>query len=52
LIVLVVASLDEFHQSFEASRTSAVWDVVLDVIGGSIAVGLLKILDHRKNKSK
>ena len=52
LIVLVVASLDEFHQSFEASRTSAVWDVILDVIGGSIAAGLLKFLDHRKNKSK
>ena len=52
LIVLVVASLDEFHQSFEASRTSAVWDVILDAIGGSIAATLLHFLARRKNKSK
>lgn len=52
LIVLVVASVDEIHQSFEASRTSAVWDVVLDVIGGSIAATFLYFLDRRKTKSK
>ena len=34
LIVAVVASLDEFNQSFEPSRTSSPWDVALDVFGG------------------
>jgi VanZ family protein len=52
LIVLIVASLDEFHQSFEASRTSTAWDVLLDVIGGSIAATLSYFLARRKNKSK
>ena len=52
LLVLVVASLDEFHQSFETSRTSAVWDVVLDVIGGSMAATFLYFLHRRKSKSK
>jgi VanZ family protein len=44
IMVLVVASLDEFHQSFEASRTSTPWDVVLDVIGGSIAATFMYFL--------
>jgi VanZ family protein len=34
-IVLAVASLDEFNQSFEASRTSSIWDVGLDIVGGA-----------------
>jgi Predicted integral membrane protein len=34
-IVLVVASLDESNQSFEASRTSSIWDVGLDIVGGA-----------------
>ena len=35
LLVVVIASLDEFNQSFEASRTSSVWDVLLDISGGA-----------------
>lgn len=35
--VAVVASLDEFNQSFEPSRTSSVWDVLLDISGGVVA---------------
>ena len=34
LLVAVVASFDEFNQSFEASRTSSVWDIALDITGG------------------
>lgn len=52
LLVLAVASLDEFHQSFEASRTSTPWDVVLDMIGGSATATFLYFLDRRKNKSR
>ena len=52
LIVLAVASLDEFHQSFEAARTSTPWDVTLDVIGGGIAATFLYFLDRRKTRSK
>ena len=35
LIVLVIASLDELNQSFEPSRTSTPWDVLLDTFGGA-----------------
>ena len=34
VLVAVIASLDEFNQSFEASRTSSIWDVALDLTGG------------------
>ena len=33
-IVAMVASLDELNQSFEPSRTSSPWDVLLDIFGG------------------
>ena len=38
VIVAVVASLDELNQSFEPSRTSSLWDVLLDCFGGVSAV--------------
>jgi VanZ family protein len=34
LLVALIASLDEFNQSFEVSRTSSIWDVALDFSGG------------------
>jgi len=37
VIVAAVASLDEFNQSFEPSRTSSPWDVMLDISGGVTA---------------
>lgn len=44
---LATAILDEWHQSFDPTRTSSVWDVGLDVIGGviflSIALFLFKL---------
>jgi VanZ family protein len=52
LIVLAVASVDEFHQSFEATRTSTPWDVVIDMIGGVVAAIVLYFFYRRKNKSK
>jgi VanZ family protein len=35
LIVFLIASTDEFNQSFEPTRTSSPWDVLLDCIGGA-----------------
>jgi VanZ family protein len=31
------AALDEFHQSFVASRTASPWDALLDTVGASVA---------------
>lgn len=40
VIVAAVASLDEYNQSFEPSRTSSVRDVLLDISGGITAAVL------------
>lgn len=39
-LVILVASLDEFHQSFEPERTGAAADVLIDIFGGATAVAL------------
>ena len=41
ILVAVVASLDEFNQSFETSRTSSIWDVALDISGGLTMIVIL-----------
>ena len=38
LLVAVVASTDEFNQSFNASRTSSIYDVLLDISGGAMMI--------------
>lgn len=52
MLVAVVASLDEFNQSFEASRTSSVWDVALDISGGAAMVAVLWIFNSRKSNAQ
>jgi len=44
--VLIIASLDEYNQSFEPSRTSSPYDVMLDLAGG-IFVAVLFFLISR-----
>jgi len=44
LLVAAIAMLDEFHQSFEASRTSSIWDVSLDIAGGVVMILAMLIL--------
>ena len=54
IIVLVVASTDEFNQSFEPSRTSSPWDVLLDCIGGtsmSVALWLWHLRSSRRPRA-
>ncbi len=45
-LVIAVACLDEFNQSFEISRTSSPVDVVLDVSGGLIAIAGVFALNY------
>jgi VanZ family protein len=40
LIVLVVATVDEWHQSTTALRSGSPWDVLLDLAGAAIAISL------------
>ena len=41
-ITVCVASTDEFLQSFTPTRTSSVWDVALDTVGGTIAMIVIR----------
>lgn len=43
LVVLAIGSLDEFNQSFNTSRTGTVFDVILDLVGGLLALILARI---------
>jgi len=36
------AALDEFHQSFVASRTATPWDALIDTVGASVGQVVLK----------
>ena len=50
-LVVAVAAIDEFNQSFEPSRTSSIWDVLLDISGGVFALTICYLWSHR-NKSR
>lgn len=43
-LVLLVASIDEFNQSFNAARTGSVADVVLDLAGGAAMLAFLWLI--------
>lgn len=49
-LVVLIASLDEFNQSFEASRTGSFWDVLIDISGGLVMIVTL-VLFHRRRFS-
>ncbi len=49
-ITVCVASTDEYLQSFTPTRTSTPWDVLLDTIGGTIAMLLFRLWNGRHSK--
>ena len=49
LLVVLIAALDEYHQSFEPSRTSSVYDVLLDCIGGSTTAFVFWLFTERRS---
>jgi VanZ family protein len=53
-LTLLVAILDEWHQSFDPSRTSSVRDVGLDLLGGVIflSVALFILKRWRENSAR
>jgi VanZ family protein len=50
VIAAVYASLDEFHQSFVASRTGSPWDVLIDCLGAVIGLAAWQAFSRRKNR--
>lgn len=51
LLVFTIASLDEFNQSFLASRTSSFRDVLLDTFGGFTMLVFLFLFTKFRKKS-
>ena len=49
VFVAVIASLDEFNQSFEASRTGALTDVLLDISGGAAMIAFLWLIKRPRH---
>lgn len=47
LIAAVYAALDEFHQSFVASRTASPIDVTIDVCGAVLGLALYWVISQR-----
>jgi VanZ family protein len=50
-VVFIVAAVDEWNQSFLASRTGSIRDVLIDVCGGSIALLICFLLTKSKKHS-
>jgi VanZ family protein len=48
LMAAISAALDEFHQSFVASRTASPWDVMVDCIGALIGLVVYGFTIRRK----
>ena len=52
VLVVLIAGLDEFNQSLDSSRTSSIWDVLLDVAGGVLAISFYYLLTGQNRLRK
>ncbi|MBK7391873.1 MAG: VanZ family protein [Chloracidobacterium sp.] len=52
LLVISIAAIDEFHQSFEISRTGSIFDVMLDISGGLAMVIFLWIFNTLRKPAR
>lgn len=50
VVTAIYATVDEFHQSFVASRTGSPWDVAIDCAGALIGLALWTRLANRKSR--
>ena len=48
VLAVAVALMDEFQQSFNPSRTSSPYDVLLDIVGASAIILLYSLLSRRR----
>lgn len=49
LLVVLVASIDETNQSFNAARTGSIYDVLLDFAGGSTVILIIYLTTKIEN---
>ena len=50
ILVVVYALLDEFHQSFVTSRTASIFDCLIDIAGGLLALICLRYFRRQRTK--
>jgi VanZ family protein len=50
LLVLLVASIDEYNQSFNTLRTGSIYDILIDVLGGAFMIVFLTFYKSAHNK--
>lgn len=50
ILVVAYALLDEFHQSFVASRTASIFDCLIDILGGLFALACLNYFKRSQPK--
>ncbi len=52
LLILIIASIDETHQSFTSSRTGTVWDVLIDLCSGIAMIIIILIFKNKRPLSR
>ncbi len=52
IIVAAIASIDEYNQSFDALRTSSIYDVLLDCTGGAVMIIFCLLFRFRKSNGR
>lgn len=48
VFIFIIATTDEFNQSFISSRTASAWDSVLDIFGGVFAIAACWYRERRR----
>jgi len=52
IFVALIATTDEVNQSFNPSRTSTPWDVLLDISGGVVGIGSYLLLSRLRLRKR
>jgi VanZ family protein len=52
IIAALYAALDEFHQSFVATRTASRWDVAIDCLGALLGLCLWRLFRNRRQPAR
>lgn len=52
IIIIILASLDEFHQMLTGDRTPTIEDVILDSVGGLTFLLINRFIQYRKQQNK
>lgn len=50
-VVLIIASIDEYNQSFNTARTGSIYDVLLDCTGGIATISILLFFTKKTAKN-